>query len=283
MSQVTGGRLRRVAARALGSRTGPRNPPAPIVREPGAAPRRLLVAGHRGTCVGAPENTMAAFRRAAAAGVCAVEFDVQWTRATADEPSQMVVIHDRTLDRTTDGTGPVAEHTWSELRRLDAGRWYGSRWAGERLPRFEEVLAFVAGTSMRAFAELKVSQVSAEQAAAYVAAVRAAGMVGRTVASAFHTAVLAAVRDAGAGVVPTGIIEQANPRTDANVRARGTAYYPVTTAVTPDQVRSLRTSGVEVFGWPARSAADYEVAAALGLDGVTADDPVAALRWVGAH
>ena len=224
---------------------------------------------------------MAAFRHAAAAGVCAVELDVQWTRATPDEPSQMVVIHDRTLERTTDGTGLVAEHTWSELCRLDAGRWYGRRWAGERLPRFEEVLAFVARTPMRAFAELKVKEVSPEQAAAYVAAVRAAGMAGRTVASAFHTAVLAAVREASGGTIRTGIIEQANPRTDANVRARGTAYYPVHFATTPEQVGSLRRSGVEVFGWPARSVADYEVAAGLGLDGITADDPAEALRWVG--
>ena len=220
---------------------------------------------------------MAAFRYAAAAGVDAVEFDVQWTGATPAEPSRMVVIHDRSLERTTDGCGPVAEHTWSELRRLDAGSWYGPAWAGGRLPLFEEVLAYLADTRLRALAEVKMRDLTSDQALAYVEAIRAAGMVGRTVASSFHTSALAAVREASGGTIPTGIIEQANPRSDLNVRARGSAYYPVHTSTSRAQVMSLRAAGVEVFTWPAKSERDLAAALALGVDGVTADDPAMVL------
>lgn len=220
---------------------------------------------------------MAAFRYAAAVGVDAVELDVQWTRATPDERSRMVVIHDRSLERTTDGHGPVVERSWSELRRLDAGSWYGPAWAGERVPLFEEVLAYLAGTGLRALAEVKMRTVTPEQALAYVEAIRAAGMVGRTTASAFHTVVLAAVREASGGTIPTGIIEQANPRTSANICARGSAYYPIHTSTTRGQVTALRAAGVEVFTWPARDERDLAAALALGVDGVTADDPAMVL------
>ena len=88
----------------------------------------LLVIGHRGAAGLAPENTLAGFAAAVACGVDAVELDVH---LTAD--GRLAVIHDERLDRTTDGSGPVAAMTFKALRRLDAG-------AGERVPALEDVL-----------------------------------------------------------------------------------------------------------------------------------------------
>lgn len=87
----------------------------------------VLVIGHRGAAGLVPENTLPSFRRAYACGVAAVELDVY------DLDGELVVIHDDTVDRTTDGSGPVAEYSLAALRRLDAG-------GGARVPLLGEVI-----------------------------------------------------------------------------------------------------------------------------------------------
>src|SRR5438067_10660640 len=99
---------------------------------------RCLVIAHRGASGTHPENTMAAFRRAVDVGAGMIELDVQLTR-----DRHVVVIHDATLDRTTDGRGPVSAVTLAELRRLDGGGWFAPGFAGERVPTLAEVLAAV--------------------------------------------------------------------------------------------------------------------------------------------
>src|ERR687886_149382 len=80
---------------------------------------RLAVTGHRGAAGYAPENTMPAFEKALATGADVIEFDVHLSR-----DGRCVVIHDDRLERTTDGQGLVWEHSWSELKKLDAGSWF---------------------------------------------------------------------------------------------------------------------------------------------------------------
>lgn len=103
-----------------------------------AAEPRPLVVAHRGLLRHAPENTLASFRACLELRL-GFEFDVQ---ATKD--GQLVCIHDGTVDRTTNGTGRVADLTLAEIRRLDAGSWFDPRFAGERVPTMEEVLSLVA-------------------------------------------------------------------------------------------------------------------------------------------
>lgn len=93
------------------------------------------IVGHRGASADAPENTLAAFRLAAEQGAGAIELDA---KLSAD--GVPVVIHDDTLDRTTDGHGDVRAHALAALGRLDAGGWFGLRFAGERLPTLESTL-----------------------------------------------------------------------------------------------------------------------------------------------
>lgn len=93
---------------------------------------------HRGDNHCAPENTLRAFELALGKGAAQIEFDV---RATGD--GQLVVIHDKTVDRTTDGSGPVSELTLAEVRALDAGSWLDVQYAGTRVPLLTEVLAAV--------------------------------------------------------------------------------------------------------------------------------------------
>jgi glycerophosphoryl diester phosphodiesterase len=95
------------------------------------------VLAHRGGGAFAPENTIAAIRVGREYGFRGVEFDVT---LSADE--QPVLIHDATLDRTTDGSGRVADHGWAELARLDAGSWFSSSFAGEPIPRLAQVVDY---------------------------------------------------------------------------------------------------------------------------------------------
>src|SRR5262245_17599925 len=97
---------------------------------------RFMVIAHRGASSYAPENTFAAFDLALQMGAHQIEIDVE---CTSDD--YIVVIHDDTVDRTTDGAGLVTDQTLAALRELDAGAWFGAMFAGERIPLFEEVLA----------------------------------------------------------------------------------------------------------------------------------------------
>jgi len=95
-----------------------------------------LIFAHRGASAEVPENTLAAFQRAADVGSPAIEFDV---KLSAD--GQVVVIHDQTVDRTTDGHGRVRELTLAQLKVLDAGSWFEGPFRGERIPTLDEVFA----------------------------------------------------------------------------------------------------------------------------------------------
>lgn len=97
-----------------------------------------LIIAHRGASGIAPENTMTAFQKAAAMGVQMIELDVHLTK-----DDQLAVIHDPTLNRTTNGSGRVLDYTWPELQKLDAGSWFGPEFAEERIPSLEEVIAKV--------------------------------------------------------------------------------------------------------------------------------------------
>jgi glycerophosphoryl diester phosphodiesterase len=104
---------------------------------PGAPPDRPVPVGHRGLLRDAPENTLAGFAACLDLGL-GFELDVRRTR-----DGTLVVLHDETVDRTTDGKGRVADLTLTELRRLDAGRRFDPAFAGRRVPTLEEVFALV--------------------------------------------------------------------------------------------------------------------------------------------
>lgn len=98
------------------------------------------IVAHRGLNRYAPENTFAAFALCAELGFAYIELDV---RTTAD--GVLVVMHDETLDRTTNGSGRVRDKTWEELRTLDAGSWFGPAYTGQRVPRLDDVIAWAKG------------------------------------------------------------------------------------------------------------------------------------------
>src|SRR5512136_2423878 len=105
-----------------------------LLRAPGAP---VLRVGHRGAKGHAPENTFASFNLAVEMGVNAVETDVHLSK-----DGEVVLIHDHTVDRTTDGHGLVKDMTLRELKQLDAATWYDSRFAGQQIPTLSELLGW---------------------------------------------------------------------------------------------------------------------------------------------
>jgi glycerophosphoryl diester phosphodiesterase len=105
--------------------------------------KTITLTAHRGASAYAPENTLAAIRRALDMKAPRIEIDV---RLTKDRVA--VLLHDRTLDRTTDGSGPVASHTYRELRQFSAGKKFGAAFRDEQIPTLEEAIRTVDGRSL---------------------------------------------------------------------------------------------------------------------------------------
>lgn len=118
--------------------------------EPLRALAMPTIIGHRGAAAHAPENTLAALRRARDLGASWVEFDV---RLTAD--GRCVLLHDDFLDRTTDGSGPVADATLDHIAALDAGSWFDPAFKGEAVPTLEEAIDLLEELGLGANIEIK--------------------------------------------------------------------------------------------------------------------------------
>lgn len=164
-------------------------------------PHRFV--GHRGAAAQAPENTIAGFRRAASLGLARVEFDA---RITAD--GHPVIIHDDRLDRTTDGSGAVAESSLKAIRALDAGAWFGPEFAGERVPTLEQALDTLATLGVAPSLEIKVEKNDGRRVAEAVLACLAglpAAVKQDLLVSSYSEEVLAVFRDA-APEIPRALV-----------------------------------------------------------------------------
>ncbi|MFF3737730.1 glycerophosphodiester phosphodiesterase [Streptomyces sp. NPDC002566] len=215
----------------------------------------LLTIGHRGVMGVEPENTLRSFVAAERAGLDVVELDLHLSKDGA-----LVVMHDADVDRTTDGSGPVADHTLDELRALDAGR-------GERVPVFEEVLEAV---SLPVQAEIK--DVRAARALAEV--MRARALVDRVEVSSFHDEAVAEI----ARLVPGVRTALVGSRYGVDIVDRAVAVGAATVCLdirrlTLEIVERARAQGLRIFGWVVNTPEHLRLVRALELDGATTDRP----------
>lgn len=128
--------------------------------------RRERIIGHRGAAKFAPENTLAGLRTAARYGARWVEFDVRLTGC-----GELALMHDAELHRTTDGSGPVIAYSMKSLAKLDAGSWFASSFADERVPSFTEALALCTQLGLSTHVEVKSDDAHAAAHAQAVARV----------------------------------------------------------------------------------------------------------------
>lgn len=252
------------------------------------AGRRPYVIGHRGALALAPENTLAAFQRAVDLGVDAIELDVQ---RTAD--GVPVVLHDDTLDRTTNGHGPIREARWSDVRSLDAGSWRSPEHAGERIPSLEELLAWARTRSVDLVLELKQPAPGSGRATdqglvpAVVDALRAAAMVERTLLISFdHPSIADALRrepGARAALLTEGPAF-VDPLAPARAVPGVMGLHVRSRWISGALVDASHDAGMHVHAWGLGHPLDPTAVRRLvdlGVDSVSADAPDELIRLLG--
>jgi glycerophosphoryl diester phosphodiesterase len=236
----------------------------------------VFIIGHRGASGHAPENTLAAFKKAVALGATFIETDLQLSR-----DARFVAIHDDTLDRTTNGQGKVHDQTLAALRRFDAGSWFGSDYTGERIPTLEEILEFSKKNDIVFYLELKPSG-SWGGEHALIGALRESGEVARVVVISFDHTILAGLRKIEPTLM-TGVLydgQLADLLTTAvDVGARQLVVRG--DLVTPAMIAEARKRDLQIVCWTVNHPAHIRLLIAAGVDGIMSDYPdrlVAALK-----
>ena len=218
----------------------------------------------------APENTLAALEKALEIGVDLVEVDIH---LTAD--GHPVVIHDRTVDRTTDGSGPVDGMTLKEIRKLDAGSWRDPAYRRERIPTMEEALDLVKGQA-GLLVEAKTEE-AAERAVTVIRSMRAQAHV---VIQSFHGVAVRAV-DRLDRRIPTALLmtggESALRRKSGVVKRvlklGANALSLKYTAARPDLVATFLSRAMGFWVWTVDQEADMRAMVEMGVGGIITNYP----------
>ncbi len=219
--------------------------------------RRVAVIGHRGAGGLEPENTLRSFRRALELGVDCIETDVHRTR-----DDYLVLIHDDTVERTTNGTGRVNDLTLAQVRALDAGQ-------GERVPTLEQALELVGG---RVPLHVELKDPSAVERTLDVLA--AWQLEDAVYATSFDTAVLERVRALRPGLRLEHIF--GDPPPDAVARAVGVGAQRASchfTRLTQRFVADCHAAGIQVIAWPPNTREEQLAALAYDVDLICSDRP----------
>ncbi|GAA5203842.1 glycerophosphodiester phosphodiesterase [Microbacterium jejuense] len=246
-------------------------------RTPGEA---AFIASHRGGAATAPENTLPAISAALASGFDYVEVDVA---LTADRSP--VLMHDATVDRTTNGHGRLSSLTLAEVRALDAGGWFDPAYAGTPVPTLTEFLDTLAGAKGRAIVELKGSWDAAALDAA-IAEVAARGLESRIAFASFDARTLA-LAASGSGVLSRLLILKQLPAdvvsAVAEAGARGVVVSRKAVLARPDIVDELHAAGARVVVYTLNRDTQWDAVTALGVDGIVTDDPHTLSQWQSAY
>ena len=234
----------------------------------------MWVIAHRGASGAAPENTMAAFRKAVELGAGFIETDLQLSR-----DARLVALHDDTLERTTSGRGPVSSRSLEELRKLDAGSWFrpsgheSPPFAGERIPTIEEILTFGREREIGLHLEIKPTGPSGVEHA-IVGALHACNEVARSVILSFSPSVLARVRKLEPLAMTGFLFSDRVPSPVATaVDAGARQLLPRTDRVTRELVTEAHAHDLKVVAWTADAPDEMQKLIGAGVDGIITNYP----------
>ncbi len=237
---------------------------------------------HRGARRTAPENTLPAFANALAMGVAGIEFDVH---LSAD--GRLVVIHDFSVEKTTNGRGIVTQMNAAELRRLDAGSHFDAAFAGERIPFLEEVLDLV-GDRCRLNIEIKSMDPYANDASTNVAAIiRDRHLYEQVIVSSFNPITLIKMRHLDARIALGVLYDASMPRFLRELWAgpvlRPEAQHPHHALIDADYMRWACALPGAVNTWTVNELAEAQRLAALGVDVIMTDVPDQIMTGLAEH
>lgn len=239
--------------------------------------QRPIIFAHRGASLYAPENTLAAFKLAVEQGADAIELDA---KLTAD--GEVVVIHDQTVDRTTEGTGKVNQHKIQELKRLDAGSHFDAGFKGEQIPTLSEVFETV-GRSILINIELTNYGSPFDELPKKVAQlVVLHGMQDSVLFSSFNPLALRRIHSLlpetsiGLLALPGGLGALMRSRFNSIVPHH--ALHPEKRDVTPQLLERLHQNGKRVYVYTVNKAETMHHLFTIGVDGIITDDPILAQK-----
>ncbi|MFF4243539.1 glycerophosphodiester phosphodiesterase [Streptomyces sp. NPDC001822] len=248
-------------------------PPQSYIRPAGAP---LTVIGHRGASSAAPENTLVSQEIARRGGADFIENDVQ-----PSKDGVPYILHDATVDRTTDGTGPVRSLTSSQLDALDAGSWFAPHYTGARVPTLAAQLDDLRTRGGDLLLEIKGAHTKAE-VATIVETIRGHGMTGRVFVQSFEVDALRFTHEL-APELPLGLLRStldADPVALAE-ELHLAAYNPEDGALgkKPSVVADLHKAGVAVMVWTVDNPDRWKALESAGVDGIITNRPTELNGW----
>lgn len=229
---------------------------------------RPLVIAHRGASAEAPENTIAAFELAIDQGADGIELDVH---LSADE--HPVVIHDFTLERTTEGAGPVSAHRVRELKRLDAGGWWDRRFQGQRIQTLQEVLERFRDRA-RFWVELKGgSRLYPGIEDRVVSMLEIYDVVDRTLVQSFDHDAITRIRSLSREIRVGVLVAKAPLEAALLEPGVASAICPAADLVTDSLVADIRRAGLECYVWTVHEPALMDRLVDWNVNGIITDRP----------
>jgi len=236
-----------------------------------------IIFGHRGACALAPENTIASFKLAVEHGADFIELD-----AKLSSDGEVMVIHDQTVDRTTNGTGRVNQLTCAQLKALDAGSKFDKKFAGEKIPTLEEVFNTV---GQQIFINVELTNYASKNddlVQKVVALVKANKMEDRVLFSSFLPRNLVKAHEllpqAPVAILCLEAIPGILSRSFAMMKISPKIIHPFLLDVNGRTVKKEHERGRRVHVWTVNADSDLRRMIKVGVDGIFTDDPMKARK-----
>jgi glycerophosphoryl diester phosphodiesterase len=205
-----------------------------------------------------------------------LEFDLHMTSDNVP-----VVMHDDTVDRTTNGTGRIRDLTARQIGTLDAGSSYSPAFAGVGVPTFEQIVKFASHAQVIILPELKDSGWTAHQVTIVTDLIHHYGMADMTMFQSFHPEVLQLAASIAPDIARAGLVSEipADP-VEFVQRFGGQGLLPKAAAVTARTVATLHRAGLSVMVWTVDDPTDWQRLTSFGVDGIMTNNPGALAGWV---
>ncbi|WP_157805635.1 glycerophosphodiester phosphodiesterase [Bacillus sp. mrc49] len=237
--------------------------------------QNIKIFAHRGSKGTHPENTIAAFQKAAETGADGIEFDVH---LSAD--GELVIIHDETLDRTTSLTGYVKDHSSQELKTGDAGVKYAKEFTGERIPFLSEVFDWAKGNDLLMNVEIKTDRLDYEGIEQKIIdSIRHHQMEQRVILSSFNHHSIEKVKLLAPELERALLFEGLPDNLEQILRDKQeSGFHPDKNSLTEATNELAKTLGYKVRPWVANEEADIIKLAGMGVDVIMTDYPEKAIK-----
>lgn len=224
---------------------------------------------HRGAAGLAPENTMSSLDSAIFHNASFIEIDVQRTKDNV-----LVVMHDRSLDRTTNGKGKIVEKEWDEIKGLDAGSHFSTKFAGEKIPTLANLLERIKTSNAKLIIEVKKPEIYPGIGKDILAVIKETNTFEQTMIISFDIDFILKLRDTYPNV-KLGCLYIFPPKPNAKELSKVShiSIHWASSIFFKNRVRKIQTKGVRVWAWTVNSVKRFKKLQRKGFDGVTTDYP----------